>query len=298
MVERLVSLETVEIEYDGAIARVCLNRPERRNAVSPTLVEEFQQALDIVETDDAVRVVVVKGRGNTFCSGYDVKAHYTSETGEPEPKRTQPEDVRWNQRTARNYMRLWEMHKATIAQVEGYCLAGGLMLAMQCDLVYVATDALIGQPQARALGMSPEFGMWPLTIGLRQTKELLFTGDVVTGEEAARLGMVNRALPPDELESYVEWMAARVALTPPEMIQFSKLAVNEVAEAVGYREMVRAAVHANTFEHFLDSNYQFREQVQAADSARAAMTARDEAYGGVVPRDAAWEAYKKARDAS
>jgi enoyl-CoA hydratase len=297
MAERLVSLETIEIEYDGAIARVCLNRPTRRNAASPKMVDEFQEALDRLEDDDAVRVVVIKGRGNTFCSGYDVKAHYTSETGEPEPKRTQPQDMVFNERSARNYMRLWEMHKATIAQVEGYCLGGGLMLAMQCDLVYAASDALIGQPQARSLGMSPEFGMWPLTIGVRQTKELLFTGDVVTGDEAAKLGMVNRAFSADELESYVEWVAARIALTPPDMILFSKLAVNEAAEGMGYRDMVRAAVHANTFEHFLDSNYEFRSQVQTSENVSTATTARDKAYGGIVPRDAAWEAHKKARDA-
>jgi enoyl-CoA hydratase len=291
---RIVRFATIEVEYDGPVARVCLNRPDRRNAVSPTMVQEFQDALDLVEHDDAVRVVVVKGRGGTFCSGYDLKAHYSGEDGqEPEPKRAQSDDLVWCEQTAKGYVRLWDMNKPTIAQIEGYCLAGGVMLGLQCDLVYAATDALIGQPQARALGMSVEFGLWPLTVGLRQTKELLYTGDVVTGEEAARLGMVNRALPPDEIEAYVDWMADRIALTPAAMLQITKRAVNEVADAMGYREMVRAAVYADTLQHYLDSNHEFRAQVQAADSARAAVKERDKAYGGIISRDHAWQLHQE-----
>lgn len=294
---RVVSLETIEVEYDEGVGRICLNRPERRNAVSPTMVREFQQALDMVEHDDDVRVVVVKGRGGTFCSGYDMKAHFSGEDGnEPQPKRPQHEDLLWCERTARSYVRLWEMNKPTIAQIDGYCLAGGVMLGLQCDLIYVASDALIGQPQARALGMSVEFGLWPLTMGLRQTKEMLYTGDVVTGQEAADIGMVNRALPPEELESYVDWMAKRIALTPAAMLQISKRAVNDVADAMGYREMIRAAVYADTFQHYLDSNSEFRAQVQADTSARAAIKERDRAYGGIVARDRAWELHKAESD--
>src|SRR5438128_9171 len=180
---RVVRLETIDVEYEGAVGRVCLNRPERRNALSPTMVGEFQAALDLMEEDDAVRVVVIKGRGRTFCSGYDLKAYSKGE--EPGPKRAQSDDLVLCEQTAKSYVRLWEMPKPTIAQIEGYCLAGGIMLGLQCDLVYASTDALIGQPQAATLGTSVEFGLWPLTIGPRQTKELLFTGDVVTGADGA-----------------------------------------------------------------------------------------------------------------
>lgn len=292
-----IELRTARVQLDGLIARVALNRPERRNAVSPQLVADFQEALDIVEADDASSVVIIKGLGPSFCSGYDMTAHVVGEDGsEPPPPRSQWQDYTWTSAQAHGYVRLWRMRKPTIAQVHGYCLAGGCMLALQCDLVYVAKDALIGQPQVRALGMNPDFALWPLTIGLRQTKELLFTGDLVSGEEAAALGMVNRALPAKELEPYVEWMAARIAQTPRGMLQFSKQAVNDAAEAMGYSGVLQAGIYADTLQHFLDSNRSFKDELLTDRSARAAVRERDRRYGGLRPRQDLWPGPSAAAD--
>lgn len=281
--------ETLIVDLSAPVTTITLNRPERKNAVDPQMIDEFDRVFDELEKRDDITVVVIKGAGNSFCSGYDIKAHFRGDgLGEAEQKRPQYQDLQWNKSTVERWTRLWNMPKVTIAQVHGYCLAGGLMIALQCDLVYVADDAKIGQPMARRMAMTPDFSLWPLTIGLRQTKELLFTGDLVTGAEAARLGMVNRSMPEAELDEYVSWLAGRIALASPGMLQTHKFAVNEVADAMGYRAMLTASIHADTVQHYLDENHEFRASVQNSKDMHGPLATRDKAYGGVVTRDEAW----------
>jgi enoyl-CoA hydratase len=295
---RVDKLETIVADLSAPVATITLNRPERKNAVDPQMIEEFDFLFTTLKARDDITVVVIKGAGTSFCSGYDIKAHFRGAgMGEAEPKRPQYEDLQWNRDTVARWSQLWDMPKVTIAQVQGYCLAGGLMIALQCDLVYVAEDAKIGQPMARKMAMTPDFSLWPLTIGVRQTKELLFTGDLVTGVEAAALGMVNRALPADELDDFVAWIAGRIALASPGMLQSHKFAVNEVADAIGYREMLTAAIHADTIQHYLDENHDFRKSVQESPDMHGPLANRDKDYGGVVTRGDAWEAEKKRRAA-
>jgi enoyl-CoA hydratase len=291
-----VQLETIVAEFNTPIATITLNRPERKNAVNPRMIEEFDLLFDELKQRDDITVVVIKGAGTSFCSGYDIKAHFRGVgMGEAEAKRAQYEDLQWNRETVARWSQLWDMPKVTIAQVHGYCLAGGLMIALQCDLVYAADDAKFGQPMARKMAMTPDFSVWPLTIGIRQTKELLFTGDLVTGHEAASMGMINRALPADELNDYVSWLASRIALASPGMLQSHKFAVNEVADAIGYRQMLTAGIHADTIQHYLDENHAFRESVQNSPDMKAPLANRDKEYGGVITRDDAWQVEKKRR---
>lgn len=281
--------ETLIVDLSAPVTTITLNRPGRKNAPDPQMLEEFDRVFDELDKRDDITVVVLKGAGDSFCSGYDMKAHFRGDgMGEAEQKRPQYQDLQWNKSTVERWTRLWNMPKVTIAQVHGYCLAGGLMIALQCDLVYVADDAKIGQPMARKMAMTPDFSLWPLTIGLRQTKELLFTGDLVTGTEAARLGMVNRSMPESELDEYVSWLADRIALASPGMLQTHKFAVNEVADAMGYRAMLTASIHADTVQHYLTENHEFRASVQNSDGMRGPLANRDRAYGGVVTRDEAW----------
>jgi enoyl-CoA hydratase len=283
-------LETLAVDVENEIATITLDRPDRRNAIDPTMIAEFDRVFDALDARPDLKVVVLKGNGPSFCAGYDMKAHYGGVgTERSEKKRPQYEDLQWNKQTVARWTRLWDMPKVTIAQVHGYCLAGALMLAMHCDLVYVAEDALIGQPHSRKMAMTPEFAFWPLTIGFRHTKELLYTGDLVTGVDAAELGMVNRALPADELDDFVRWMARRISLMSHGMLQTHKHAVNEVADAVGYRQMLSAGIHADTVQHYLDENYEFRDQVQRSTGVKEAVADRDRQHGGMVTQRLAWE---------
>jgi enoyl-CoA hydratase len=285
--------DTLLVSEDGPVVTVTLNRPERRNALSPEMIAEFGRLFDLLDARDDLTVVVLKGSGPSFCTGYDMKAHFRGKgMGEAEEKRPQYQDLQWNRRTVALWSRLWDMSKVTIAQVHGHCVAGGLMLAMQCDLVYVAEDARIGQPIARRMAMTPDFAVWPLTIGLRRTKELLYTGDLVTGVEAARTGMVNRAVPAEDLDEYVAFMAHRIGLASAGMLQSHKYAVNEVADAMGYRQMLHASIHADTLQHYLEENFRFRGMVQDSTGVQEAIADRDRAYGGIVTTDEAWQRYR------
>jgi enoyl-CoA hydratase len=287
------AFESLLVAERGPVVTLTLNRPERRNALSPQMIEEIGSFFDLLDARDDLTVLVLKGSGVSFCTGYDMKAHFRGAgMGEAEKKRPQYQDLQWNRRTVALWSRLWDMPKVTVAQVHGYCVAGGLMLAMQCDLVYVAEDARIGQPIARRMAMTPDFAMWPLTIGLRRTKELLYTGDLVTGHEAALIGMVNRAVPAEDLDEYVAFMGDRIGLAGPGMLQSHKYAVNEVADAMGYRQMLHASIHADTLQHYLEENFRFRAMVQESTGVREAVTDRDAAYGGIVTTDEAWQKYR------
>ncbi|MGV9802167.1 enoyl-CoA hydratase-related protein [Mycobacterium sp. NPDC003449] len=289
-----IQFDDCYVELSGAIARIVLDRPDRHNAIGPRMEAEFQQCLDIVEADGASRVVVVKGNGRSFCSGYDLRDHVVGVGGSAPKRRSQWDDLTWTDATARRYERLWRLSKPTIAQVHGYCVAGGCMVALQCDLVYVADDAIIGQPQARTLAMMAGFVNWPLTIGTGATKELFMTGDLIDGTEAAALGMVNKALPAAELQAYVEWTAARIAAMPEGSCQIAKHAVNEVADAMGYQGVNAAATHGVVLHHYLPANAQFKEQVRSAGRAREAVSARDAQHGGMVPRRRVWQSMRDA----
>jgi enoyl-CoA hydratase len=288
---------TLLINEEGPVVTVTLNRPERRNAIDRVMLSEFDSLFDELESRPDISVVVLRGNGPAFCAGYDLKSHLAGEGADgPAEKRSQYEDLKFCRETADRWTRLWDMPKVTIAEVHGHCIAGGLMLALQCDLVYVAEDARIGSPAARTMALTYEFALWPLTIGLRQTKEMLFTGDLVTGRQAERLGMVNLALPPAQLRDYVRFMARRIALESTGMLQTHKYAVNEVADAMGYRQMIHSAVHAAALQHYMDDMDRFRDLV-IGSSTKDAFADRDRAYGGVVTREEAWEAERARLDA-
>lgn len=219
-------------ERRGRVGYLVLNRPEKRNAISAALKDACDAALDELLGDDAVRVIVVRGAGKSFCAGNDLSPAESIGT-KPSRSRTSAQGLHWVLGEMATWRRLWECAKPTIAQVHGHCLAGGLMVAMECDLVVAADDALFGQPEARIFGLAPDHGLWPLTAGIRHTKEMLFTARSVTGTEAAQMGMINRAVPAGQLDSAVFELASEIAKTPAEMLTIQKAAANAAAEAMG-----------------------------------------------------------------
>lgn len=187
-------------------------------------------------------MLVVKSNGKNFCTGYDLTEWaYLWGTAET-PSR--PEDARPHRRapifsrrefheSRERWMRLWRIRQATIGVVRGACVAGGLDLAGVLDIVFTAEDARFGQPEARTMGEIHMFGMWPVHLGMRKTKEWLFTGDEMTGVEAAELGLANRAVPADEVEAVAYAYAERVANVPLEMIYAHKESTNRWWDAMG-----------------------------------------------------------------
>jgi len=250
------------IGSDGRVARITLNRPEKLNSLSPDLLDDLRSLLEEMEFDRAIRVIVVRGSGRAFSTGYDIGGarRRGNRPSEYDVHRTDERgtlvDVRTNMaRVSDFYLYLWNMAKITIAQVHGYCLAGGVELAMVHDLVVASDDAVFGHPGTRGLGTSRTAAIWPLVIGMRKSKELLYTGDNVTAREALDIGMINRVVPAGMLDAEVERIADRIAIQSADSLALQKRSVNAFYEAMG----IHASVHAATDT---DAMYQASRQGQ------------------------------------
>lgn len=226
-----------------------LNRPHTGNALSRQLRNELDLVMDDLDEDDETRVLIIKAAGNHFSTGYDLKEFsYLWDAGsaindvQRRPHRRSPV---WSRRefhlSRERWMRLFRLRQATIAVVHGHCVAGGLDLVGVCDIAFAADDALLGQPEARAMGELHVFAFWPIHLGMRKTKEWLFTGDNMTGVEAAELGLVNRAVPRAEVEAVARAYAERVANVPLDAIYSHKEVTNRWFEAAGMQAGMAAA---------------------------------------------------------
>ena len=217
------------------VRRITFNRPEKRNALNHALRGEIIAALREADQDEAVRVSILRGAGKCWSAGYDLGG---GNDGLDLPWYTAGGDGHWPRHVTDGWMSIWDLAKPVIAQVHGYCLAGGSELATGCDLIYVAEDAKIGYPAVRFGVPDMHFHAW--FMGMRTALEMMLTGDSISGAEAARLGWANRAYPLAELEGAVIEMASRVAQVDPELAQLNKRIVHRQMEISGLRTGIRA----------------------------------------------------------
>ena len=220
---------------EGRIARLTLNRPGRLNAITLATPPALEDAVKRAEADDEVHVIVLDGAGRAFCSGYDLEefaAAPGSNPGFQEMPWDPMQDYRLLMGFTRNFMSLHRVSKPTICKVHGYAVAGGSDIALCCDLVVMAEDARIGYPPARVWGCST-VAMWVYRIGPERAKRMLLTGDMVSGREAAAMGLVLEAVPPGELDRRVDALAARIAGVPRTQLMMQKLMVNQALESMG-----------------------------------------------------------------
>ncbi len=217
------------------VLRITLNRPEKRNAINNGMRAELFAALEAADIDDAVHVTVVRGAGPCFSSGYDLK-----QVGkEARPYYTAGGDGAWSRHVTEGWFHIWDLAKPVIAQVHGYAMAGGTELAAACDLVYVADDATFSYPVVRVIS-PPDFQYHPWLVGMRNAMELVLTGDPITGDDAVRMGLANRAFPAAELDARVVGIAERIAGVPAELLQINKRSVHRAMEIMGIRTGIRA----------------------------------------------------------
>ena len=217
------------------VARITLNRPHKRNAISNRMRSELFAVLEAHDRDDAVRVTIVRGAGTCFSSGYDL----SDDLGRDQPYYTAAGDGQWSRHVAEGWMRLWDLAKPVIAQVHGYAMAGGSELAAACDLLYIAEDARIGYPVVRMLS-PPDMQFHPWMMGFRGAMEMMLTGDAIDGREAVARGLANRAWPAGELDAAVLERAIAVARIAPDLNQINKRAVHRAMEVMGVRTAIRA----------------------------------------------------------
>jgi enoyl-CoA hydratase len=235
-------------ERKGRIAIITLNRPEKMNALSHNLRGEMFDALKTAEADDGCRVVIIRGAGRAFSAGYDLsgprsegqaRGYVDERSGLPNVGPIHRGEGQWSQHLLSGYWQIWELPKPVIAQVHGYCLAGASELASMCDLMFVADDALLGYPPVRAMS-TPDVLYHPWHMPMRKARELLYTGDSVTGLEAVRIGWANRAYPADRLSEETEAFAERIANIESDLLAMSKRGLNRAYEVMGIRTALSA----------------------------------------------------------
>ncbi len=255
-----------------AVRRITLNRPAKRNALSNGLRTQLFEALGAADRDRDVRAIVIRGAGACFSAGYDL----AQDPSEPLPWPITTADGGWARHVLRGWFDMMDLATPIIAQVHGYCLAGGTELATACDLVYVAQDAQIGYPPVRS--MSPPDMAWHVWLmGMRRAMEAMLTGDSMSGSDAVDAGFANRAFAVERLEDEVLAIAERVAKVPADLQALNKRVVHRAMEAMGMRDGMRATADINALGFHQRSSREYFQRFSAG--VTAALDARDEKFG-------------------
>jgi enoyl-CoA hydratase len=274
-----LSYEHILYEVERGRARITLNQPKRRNALSLGLLEELSHALWEADDDRAVHSVILRGEGPAFSAGYDLAPAPTRRDDDVD-RRTGAgidEDAWMLERFQRQLRVLWEMHKPSIAQVHGHCLAGGTDLALYCDIVITADDANIGFPPLRNMG-SPPNHLWLYHCGPQWTKRMLLTGDTLSGADAARIGFALKSVPPQHLEAEVEGLADRFALVDTALLAANKRIVNLGMELMGAGALQRLAAENDAKAHTARAARQMFKDL-GTKGVKQAVADRDAPFG-------------------
>ena len=272
--------EHILYEVERGRARVTLNRPKQRNALSLAVVKELEDALWEADDDRSVHCVILRGAGTGFCAGYDLAPTHLVRPDDGVKRRTGRgiDDDTWMLERFQRAMRtLWEMHKPSIAQIHGHCLAGGTDLALYCDVLIAADDARIGFPPLRNMGAPPNH-LWLYNCGPQWTKRLLLTGDSVSGEDAAHIGLVMKSVPAEFLEAEVEGLADRFAMVDPELLSANKRIVNIGMELMGAQTLQRIAAENDAKAHTTRAARQVFKDL-GSKGVKKVITERDAPFG-------------------
>ena len=226
-----MKLDAVIYEVKDNIARITMNRPDKMNALNHALWDDLIAAFDQAENDPEVRVVILRGAGRAFCSGWDLKGSYYVSVPQGHEQWTTGNALKAMRKISEGYLKIMNLSKPVIAQVHGYCLAAGCYLEMLCDIAIAAEDAIFGHPLGR--GGVDSMPLWITYLGPRKAKELLLTQQPISGKEAERIGLINRAVPADRLEEEVLKMAMMITEGSPDGMAIQKEAFNTHMDILG-----------------------------------------------------------------
>ena len=264
---------TIRYETEGPLAWITLNRPDKLNAISKTMLAELNQALDAALRDQTVRVILLQGEGRAFSAGFDLEPQAASGM-------TREEEIAAMKQELRDdfdlIMRFWDSPKPTIAAVHGYCLGGAMELALACDITIAAHGCHLGEPEVK-FGSGIVAMLLPFLCGPKRAKELLLTGnDKVTAEQAEAWGLVNRVCDADWLVHEARALAREIARNDLVAVRLTKQAVNATLEIPRMREALEHALQLDmTIETTeTDESRQFNE-ILKNEGARAAIAWRD-----------------------
>jgi len=248
-------MSMIEYRREERVAVITLNRPDQRNAQNAALLKELDEAFDRATADEEVGVIVLNASGKHFSAGHDI----SPDVFDSDPWKSMFDDVEqtgmlrmynWELKYYFGYSRKWrDLPKPTIASVQGACIAAGLMLAWPCDLIIAADDARFSDPVVRMGIGGVEYHGHTWEFGARKAKELLFTAGYIDAEEAFRLGMVNRVVSRDELETATLALAAEISKMHPHALLMAKRAVNQTLDAQGQSLALQTAFDLHSLGH-------------------------------------------------
>lgn len=215
------------VEKRDGVALVTLNRPERLNAFFSVMHREVEDVMADLSEDADVRAVVLTGAGRAFCAGGDIRVMQESGQEDPQGVLGSPRHVHSPKRLVQNIL---TVRQPIICAVNGPCIGVGATVALFCDVVIMAESARIGDPHVKIGLVAGDGGaaIWPLLVGLNRAKELLMTGELITAQEAYRIGLVNRVVPDGEVVKAAMELARKLADGPTLAIQWTKLSVNKI----------------------------------------------------------------------
>ena len=254
------------------VRRITFNRANKRNSMIHPLRGAILGALRDADDDPDVKVSIIRGDGPSFSAGYDLAG---GNEGYELPFFTASGEGQWPRHVTEGWMSIWDLAKPVIAQVHGYCLAGGSELATCCDLVYMAEDAQMGYPATRFGVPDMHFHAW--FMGMRKAMEMMMTGDSVNGIEAVEYGWANQAFAAEDLSEEVLKIASRIAQTPSDVVALNKRVVHRQMEVMGLRTGIRQGTELCALGTHTESMRIFIEGVQEK-GLTATLTERDEPY--------------------
>ena len=233
----------LRIEQAGVLTWIVLNRPDKANALSNELLDEFSDVLKRLEKEGGA-VIGIRGEGRGFSSGYDLEQ--VGKVGSSVDPVADRERLRKN---LDRYLAMWDHPKPIIAAVHGYCMAGATQMCVYADLTVVADDVRIAEPTL-PIGGGYIAPTWTPLVGPKRAKELAFIpGNSIDGPTAVEWGWANHCVPASELLAAVEFLAHRIAKTPPAVLRIKKLSINRAAEACGFRQAGAAVAEMDALLH-------------------------------------------------
>jgi enoyl-CoA hydratase len=271
--------ETLLYGTESAIATITLNRPDSLNTIVPPLPDELEAAVARAVADDAVKAIVLRGAGRSFCAGFDFGGGFhhwddrIATAGAWDPGKDFVFATAPSLAPVPKFMSLWRAPKPVIAQVHRWCVGGGSDLALCADLVIASEDARIGTPYSRLWGAYLT-GLWLYRLGLTRAKEYALTGKPLSGKEAAEIGLINRAVPFEELEEEVAATARRLVSIPSSQLAAMKLVVNQAYENMG---LATTQLLGPILDGLMRNTLEARAFVERAerDGVRTAVAERD-----------------------
>ena len=226
-------MSKVLYERDGRIARITLNRPEVMNAIDDDLPRLLSEAVNRADQDPKVHVMILSGAGKAFCAGYDL-TYYAEGASQNKVVQDMPwdpiQDYQFMWANTQHWMSMFRALKPVICKGHGFAVAGGSDIALCADLIIMSDTAKIGYMPTRVWGC-PSTAMWVYRLGPEKAKRMMFTGDKITGREAADMGLVLQSVPEEELDQTVEALANRMATVPVNQLAMQKMVINQTMEA-------------------------------------------------------------------